>query len=235
MAPVFITTPLTAIEVRALGCLVEKAATTPEYYPLTLNALTTACNQTSNRNPVMHVTDAEAQEAVLALREKKLARTVVTPGGRGPKNKHVLEEALEVNAAEVAALGVLMLRGPQTVGEIKGRSERMHAFRDLTEVETVLEGLAGRVQPLVVRLERQPGHKEERWAHLLSGAPDLTALTSDVGAGGRLDGGGGGGAGGAGGAARADRIGALEAEVAQLRADLAALQGAFEAFRRAFE
>jgi len=228
VAPVFITTPLTAVEVRALGCLVEKAATTPEYYPLTLNALTTACNQTSNRNPVMHVSEAEAQEAVLALREKKLARTVVTPGGRGPKNKHVLDEALEVNAAEVAALGVLMLRGPQTVGEIKGRSERLHAFRDLAEVEAALDSLAGRVQPLVVRLERQPGHKEERWAHLLSGAPDLTALTSDVGAG-------GGGAGGGGGAPRSDRIGALEAEVAQLRADLAALQEAFEAFRRAFE
>jgi uncharacterized protein YceH (UPF0502 family) len=233
MAPVFITTPLTAIEVRALGCLVEKAATTPEYYPLTLNALTTACNQTSNRNPVMHVSDSEVQEAVLALREKKLARTVVTPGGRGPKNKHVLEEALELSAADVAALGVLMLRGPQTVGEIKGRSERLHNFRDLAEVEGVLEGLAGRVQPLVVRLERQPGHKEERWAHLLSGAPDLTALTALAydggGASARGDGGGGGGT------PRADRVAALETEVAQLRSDLAALQEAFEAFRRAFE
>jgi uncharacterized protein YceH (UPF0502 family) len=176
----------------------------------------------------MHVSEAEAQEAVLALREKKLARTVVTPGGRGPKNKHVLDEALEVGAAELATLGVLLLRGPQTVGEIKGRSERMHAFRDLAEVESTLDGLAGRVQPLVARLERQPGHKEERWAHLLSGEPDLTALSFDGGGGGgRSDGGGG--------SARSDRVGALEAEVAQLRADLAALQEAFGAFRRSFE
>jgi uncharacterized protein YceH (UPF0502 family) len=232
MAPVFITTPLTAVEARALGCLVEKAATTPEYYPLTLNALTAACNQTSNRNPVMHVSEGEVQEAVLALREKKLARTVVTPGGRGPKNKHVLDEALEVSVAELAVLGVLLLRGPQTVGEIKGRSERLHAFRDLTEVEATLDalaGAAGRVQPLVVRLERQAGHKEERWAHLLSGEPDLTALAFDGGGGGSARGDGGGGS------ARSDRIAALEAEVAQLRGELAALREAFESFRRDFE
>jgi uncharacterized protein YceH (UPF0502 family) len=225
MSPVSITTPLSAEEVRALGCLVEKAATTPDVYPLTLNALTSACNQTSNRNPVMALSEGQVQEAVLALREKRLARTVVTPGGRGPKNKHVLEEALELDAAEIAALGVLMLRGPQTVGEIKSRSERMHLFRDLADVETTLDRLAGRVEPLVVRLERQPGHKEERWAHLLSGAPDLTALVSDSG-GGHIA---------AGGVPRVDRIGALEAEVARLRSDLEALQEAFETFRRAFE
>jgi uncharacterized protein YceH (UPF0502 family) len=229
MAPVSITTPLTAQEARALGCLIEKAATTPEYYPLTLHALTNACNQTSNRNPVVSYSEGEVQEAVLALREKRLARTVVTPGGRGPKNKHILEEALELDAADLAVLGVLLLRGPQTVGEIKGRSERLHPFRDLRAVEATLAALAGRGEPLVARLERQPGHKEERWAHLLSGAPDLTALAFDGG------GGASGGSGVSGRSERADRVAALETEVATLRTELAALRQDFEEFRRAFE
>ena len=232
MAPVSITTPLSAVEARALGCLSEKALTTPEYYPLTLNALTAACNQTSNRNPAMSLSEGQVQEAVLALREKKLARTVVTPGGRGPKNKHVLEEALELDAAEIGALGVLLLRGPQTAGEIKGRGERLHSFRDLAEVETTLARLAGRVEPLVARLDRLPGHKEERWAHLLSGAPDLAALAIDTAPSSpSYAGSGGGGT----AAPRADRVAALEAEVASLRAELASLREDFETFRRAFE
>ncbi len=232
---VSITTPLTDEEARVLGCLIEKAVTTPEYYPLTLNACTSACNQTSNRNPVVHYSDGEVQTALLALREKGLARTVSAPGSRGPKQKHVLEEALALDAAGVAVLAILLLRGPQTVGEIKGRTERMHGFGGLGAVESTLEDLAGRSEPLVVRLPRQPGQKEERWVHLLSGMPDLDALSASAAAAAESAWSGGAAIAPSRPAPRDERLTQLEADLTATRDELARLRAEFDEFKRSFE
>lgn len=232
---VSITTPLTDEEARVLGCLAEKAATTPEYYPLTLNACTSVCNQTSNRNPVVHFSDGEVQTALLALREKGLARTVSAPGSRGPKQKHILEEALGLDAAAVAVLAILMLRGPQTIGEIKGRTERMHSFGGLGAVEATLDDLAGRLEPLVVRLPRQPGQKEERWIHLLSGTPDLEALSAAAASAAEAAWSGGATAAATRPPARDERLSQLEAELAATRDEVARLRTEFDEFRRSFE
>ncbi len=161
--------PLSAEEVRVAGCLVEKQMTTPDTYPLTHNALLAACNQLSNRNPVVSYDDSTVMHALAALRSKQLARMLHVPGSRGPKHRHVLDEALELDRGELALLAVLGLRGPQTVGELRTRTERMHPFASLGEVEETLERLGARPEPLVIRLERQPGQKESRYAHLLSG------------------------------------------------------------------
>lgn len=151
-----------------LGCLVEKERTTPEQYPLTTNALRNACNQKSNRDPVVDYLERTVDQAMLALRERKFARTVVG-GGRAAKHKHVLDEALGLDDAEIALLAVLALRGPQTPGELRGRTERLHAFDTPDDVVAVLERLADRPEPLAVLLARRPGQKEARWAHLLEG------------------------------------------------------------------
>jgi uncharacterized protein len=172
---------LTAEEVRVLGCLMEKEATTPEYYPLTLNALVTACNQTSNRDPVVSYDASIATEALDHLRELKLARIVHPSSGRAIKYRHVLDEALGLDSRDRAVLTVLMLRGPQTLGELRTRTERMHPFENTSEVESVLDALAGREPALIVRLERQPGQKEARSAHLLSGEPVMPPASSSVG------------------------------------------------------
>jgi hypothetical protein len=161
--------PLTPEEVRVAGCLVEKQMTTPDSYPLTHNALLAACNQLSNRNPVVSYDDSIVMHALAALRAKSLARMLHVPGSRGPKHRHVLDETLELDRGELALLAVLGLRGPQTVGELRTRTERMHPFAGLGEVEEALERLGARPEPLVIRLERQPGQKEARYAHLLSG------------------------------------------------------------------
>ncbi|MGH9037057.1 MAG: YceH family protein [Acidimicrobiia bacterium] len=161
--------PLTPEEVRVAGCLVEKQMTTPDSYPLTHNALVTACNQLSNRNPVVSYDDSIVMHALAGLRAKQLARMLHVPGSRGPKHRHVLDETLELDRGEVALLAVLGLRGPQTVGELRSRTERMHPFASLSEVEETLERLGARPDPLVIRLERQPGQKEARYTHLLSG------------------------------------------------------------------
>lgn len=161
--------PLTAEEVRVVGCLVEKQMTTPDSYPLTHNALRAACNQLSNRNPVVSYDDSMVMGALAGLRAKQLARVVHIPGTRGPKHRHVLDEALELDRGELALLAVLALRGPQTAGELRTRTERMHPFPGLGEVEEALDRLAARSDPLVTRLERQPGQKEVRYAHLLAG------------------------------------------------------------------
>ena len=160
---------LTPVEVRVLGCLVEKQRTTPQYYPLTLNALVTACNQTSNRHPVVAYQPDEVQDALGTLRERELTRIVYSVHNRATKYRHVLDEALRMSDEELVLLAVLMLRGPQTVGELRGRSERMAQFASLGEVEAALDALAAREEPLVVRLPRQPGQKEVRYAQLLSG------------------------------------------------------------------
>jgi uncharacterized protein YceH (UPF0502 family) len=173
-------TILTDIELRVLGSLVEKQVTTPEYYPLSLNALTLACNQKNNRNPVTSYTEAQVEQAVETLREKNLAYVFYGSTSRVPKYKHVLPEVMHLSHPEVAVMCVLMLRGPQTPGELRGTASRLHEFTGLEEIEQTLTGLITRDEPLVVRLPRQPGQKEVRFAHLLSGDIDLESLASEV-------------------------------------------------------
>jgi hypothetical protein len=215
--------PLTPEEVRVAGCLVEKQMTTPDSYPLTHNALLAACNQLSNRNPVVSYDDSIVMHALAGLRAKQLARMLHVPGSRGPKHRHVLDETLELDRGEVALLVVLGLRGPQTVGELRTRTERMHPYASLSEVEETLDRLGARPEPLVIRLERQPGQKEARYTHLLSGLAAAeeaaAAMPFDPAAGPTT-------------AARAlrpapvddERLAALEARLATVEADLAALR-----------
>ena len=161
---------LTAHEARVLGCLVEKEATTPDTYPLTVNSLRNACNQSTSRNPVMSLTDHDVETALASLRGRGITRTVHSTSNRAAKFRHVLPEVLDLEAGETALLAVLLLRGAQTVGELKSRSERQHAFDSTGDVAATLEALAHRDEPLVRVLERQPGQKDARWIHLL-GAP----------------------------------------------------------------
>jgi uncharacterized protein YceH (UPF0502 family)/phospholipid N-methyltransferase len=159
---------LDAGEVRVLGCLIEKEATTPDVYPLTLNALRTACNQSTSRDPVVSYTDGDVETALTALRARGLVRVVHSTSNRAVKYRHVVTEALGLDPAETALLSVLLLRGAQTVGELKGRSERQHAFDSTDAVSAVLESMARREQPLTLQLERQPGQKDARWVHRLA-------------------------------------------------------------------
>ena len=176
------TTVLNEIEVRVLGALVEKQVTTPEYYPLTLNALTLACNQKNNRSPVTSYSENEVANALETLREKNLTYVFHGSTSRVPKYKHVMPEVMHLNPAETALMCVLMLRGPQTVGELRGNAARLHVFSSLEEVDATVNALIVHdPDPLVVRLSRQPGQKEARFAHLLSGAPseEITAVASE--------------------------------------------------------
>ncbi len=157
-------------EIRVLGCLVEKQMTTPDYYPMTQNALVAACNQSTNRDPVVDYGDGTVIQAMNDLRDHGLARAVHSPGQRAVKYRHVLDEALEASRPELALLAVLMLRGEQTAGELRTRTTRYREFASPAEVAEVLEGLAAREAPLVARLERRPGEKEPRWRHLLGDA-----------------------------------------------------------------
>jgi uncharacterized protein YceH (UPF0502 family) len=161
---------LTDIETRVLGALVEKQISTPEYYPLTLNALTLACNQKNNRHPVTAYAENEVAQAVESLREKNLAYVYYGSTSRVPKYKHVMPEVLHINAAETALMCALMLRGPQTPGELRGNASRLYEFTGLDEVEQTLSALiTHEPDPLVARLPRQAGQKEVRFGHLLSG------------------------------------------------------------------
>jgi uncharacterized protein YceH (UPF0502 family) len=158
-------------EVRVIGSLIEKEINTPEYYPLSLNSLTNACNQKSNREPVVSFTENEVKDTIDSLRSKRLVR-MVEAGGRVPKYKQAFTEELNLSPNEIAALAVLMLRGPQTAGEIRTRSGRLYNFNNINEVEETLENLNKREDgPFVVKLERQPGMKERRYAHLFCGQP----------------------------------------------------------------
>lgn len=163
---------LDALSVRLLGCLIEKQMTTPEYYPLTSNALTAAANQKTNRDPVTSFSEAEVLDGIDALRDRGLVRAVRSPGGRAAKYKHALDDMLEIDTEQAALLAVLMLRGEQTAGELRLRTERYCDFPSVEHVAEVLAGLQSRDQPLATRLERRPGEKEARYAHLLGGAPD---------------------------------------------------------------
>ena len=156
-----------AVEIRVLGCLIEKQRTTPDAYPLSLNSLRLACNQTTNRDPVVVYEEREIKAALDRLSNRGWTRFASGASSRALKYRHLFDEALSLSGEEISLLGVLMLRGPQTVGELKQRSERLHRFASTAEVAQSLDGLAGR--ELVVRLDRRPGQKEERWAHLLGG------------------------------------------------------------------
>ena len=166
--------PLTIVEVRVLGSLIEKQLTTPDYYPLTLNSLTTACNQKNNRDPVTSFNETTVLRALDLLREKRLISTVTGAGIRVPKYRHTVDEVLALSRQEISLLCLLMLRGPQTIGELRGRSGPMYEFTSVEEAEAVLAALCNREErPLSRKLPRQTGQKEVRYVHLLSAAPDV--------------------------------------------------------------
>ncbi|MEK6289649.1 MAG: DUF480 domain-containing protein [Acidobacteriota bacterium] len=215
---------LTQVEVRVLGSLIEKEITTPEYYPLTLNALTNACNQISNRDPVVSFDEKTVARALESLREKNLA-WMVTGIGRVPKYEQRFAEVYKLAEQEIAVLCVLMLRGPQTVGEIRGRTGRLYEFKELEEVELTLQALMTAQPPFAVKLPRQPGTKESRYAHLLAGevqieereaATRLEPATIEV-------------------LQENERLSRLEEEVAQVRGELAELKQQFVEFKKQFE
>jgi uncharacterized protein YceH (UPF0502 family) len=216
-------TELTDIEVRILGSLVEKQVTTPEYYPLTLNALMLACNQKNNRTPVTAYDEATVAHALETLREKNLAYVFYGSTSRVPKYKHVLPEVMHLSQPELALLCVLMLRGPQTTGELATRAYRLHEFSGLEEVEATLNSLIAREpDPLVKRLARQPGQKEARFAHLLAGdVSEAVVEAARAELGGR--------------ASQGDRVARLEEEVGVLKSQVEKLREQFEGFKKQFE
>ena len=169
---------LTAVEARVLGALVEKEITTPDYYPLSLNALVNACNQRSNREPIMNLSEDEVRQALNALQDKNLAGHARSADGRVAKYEHWLGEAYNFSRAETALLCVLLLRAPQTPGELRGRTERLHRFDEISDVLGGLQKLMDREPSLVAILPRQPGTKESRYAHLLSGPVESIAVTN---------------------------------------------------------
>lgn len=205
------TTPLTAVEARVLATLMEKARTVPDSYPLTLNALVTGCNQKSSRDPVMEVSEGEAQEALDSLRLRTMS--VQISSARATRWEHNFPRGVGVPDQSAVLLSLLMLRGPQTAGELRINSERWHRFADISSVEAFLEELRERSEekggPLVVLLPRAPGAREQRWAHLLCGPVDVNAMAQPAAAA------------GARGDALAQRVVDLEAQVQQLQARLA--------------
>lgn len=221
--------PLSASEIRVLGSLVEKAVTTPDYYPLTLNSLTLACNQLSNRDPVVAFDETVVVRALDGLREKRLASVFTGAESRVAKYKHSLTDALLLTPGELGLLCVLMLRGPQTLAELRTRTERFQPFESHAEVEEALQALSTRqAQPLVVKLPRLPGTKEPRYAHLLAGPIDLSALAAPPGIPPAEP---------ATLAVRAEneRLAKLEAETVALRGELDELRRQFADFRKQFE
>lgn len=214
---------LNAAEARVLGALIEKDITTPEYYPLSLNALMNACNQKSNREPVMNLNEESVRNALRGLEKDGLAGPADTFDSRVKKYEHRAQEVFNFDRRETAVLCVLLLRGPQTPGELRGRSERLHKFDELGEVESTLQKLMKREPPLAKVLPRQPGTKEARYAHLLSGEvfiaqPEITGTAADVAT-----------------SSERDRIGHLEGELSDLRSQISDLQRQFADFRKQFE
>lgn len=213
---------LTEIEARVLGALIEKDITTPDYYPLSLNALTNACNQKNNREPVMALEEDAVRHALRTLNDKGLAGAGGGADSRVTKYEHRLQEAFNFTRPEIAVLCVLLLRGPQTPGELRGRAERMHRFEELSDVLSALQHLMQREPPLVKMLPRQPGTKESRFAHLLCGdvegstsLPQHPVVVSSDG--------------------DSERLARLEEEVAALRKEQAELKEQLESFRKQFE
>jgi uncharacterized protein YceH (UPF0502 family) len=214
---------LTEVETRVLGSLVEKELTTPDYYPLSLNALVNACNQKSNRDPMMNLNENAVSQALRSLEKEGLAGPADGMDNRVTKFEHRLQEAFNFDRREIAVLCELLLRGPQTPGELRSRAERMHPFEDLGQVQSTVQRLAQREPPLVKMLPRQPGTKEARYAHLLSGdvqfqapaaAPE-TAVTNNT--------------------ADSERIARLENDVATLQNEVANLKQQLAEFRKQFE
>jgi uncharacterized protein len=220
---------LNEVETRVLGSLVEKDVTTPDYYPLSLNALVNACNQKNNRDPVMNLHEEAVRQALNSLQEKRLAGPTSSADSRVTKYEHRLQEVFNFTRGETAIVCVLLLRGPQTPGELRGRTERMHRFEDLTEVQSTLQRLIERGPALVRALPRQPGTKEARYKHLLAGdaegvdvrdvgvalspSPAFVAPNS----------------------ADDDRITGLKEEVGELRKEVAELKQQFASFKKQFE
>ena len=213
---------LTPAETRVLGCLIEKERTTPENYPLSLNSLVAACNQLTNREPILTLGDREVEDALDALRQKKLATVIFGAGSRVQKYRHLLADLYNFTPQEYALLCVLLLRGPQTAGELRGRAERMAPFAALADAENTLNAMAEGGEPLVRLLAARPGQKERRYVQLLSGEPAeepvetaatrLPAVTAEPAGPTRLEG--------------------LEKEVAALREELGRLRASFEEFRQ---
>jgi uncharacterized protein len=223
-------TILNEYEVRVLGALVEKKITTPEYYPLTLNSIINACNQKSSRDPVVSYDENIVQKALNSLREKKLAYVFSGADARVAKYGHLFPEAMDLSHAETAIMCVLLLRGAQTPGELRTRTASLYNFESLVDVELALQSLMDddvRKEPLIVKLPRQPGTKESRYAHLLSGEVNVEQLpviaaprasSSSTAA-----------------SVNAERIVTLEAEIATLKQEVAELKQAFAEFKKQFE
>jgi uncharacterized protein YceH (UPF0502 family) len=211
-------------EIRVLGSLIEKQIATPEYYPLTLNALMNACNQKSSREPVVSYDETTVMRALDGLREKKLIRMVSSVDSRVAKYRQVFTDSANLTQAELAILCVLMLRGPQTPGELRSRAERLCHFETLAEVEKALQRLIEREpEPLVQQLQRQAGTKESRFAHLLGGPvieAEVTSPVKSIAADARID---------------PERLSRLEAEVESLRETLKGFQAEFASFKKQFE
>jgi uncharacterized protein YceH (UPF0502 family) len=214
---------LTANEVRVLGSLVEKGITTPEYYPLSLNALVNACNQKSNRDPVMQLDEDAVRDAIDGLQSQRMAGPAGGADSRVTKYEHRLQEVFNFTRAETAVLCVLLLRGPQTPGELRGRTERLHRFETLDDVQSALQKLMQRDPVLVKVLPRQPGTKESRWVHLMSG--DVAVGESMHQPMAATDG----------GAEVVERVARVEEEVAALRRELGEIKDQLERFRKQFE
>ena len=212
---------LSDVEVRVLGALIEKDITTPDYYPLSLNALVNACNQKNNRDPVMTLEEDAVRAALDSLQAKRLAGTASGADSRVTKYEHRLQEVFNFDRREIAILCVLLLRGAQTPGELRGRAERMYRFETLEDVHATIDRLSQREPPLVAVLPRQPGTKESRYMHLLSGgAPPAEPVRVMASASASADG---------------DRVARLEGEVADLRREVAEMREQLTAFRKQFD
>jgi uncharacterized protein YceH (UPF0502 family) len=212
---------LSNVEVRVLGSLIEKDVTTPDYYPLSLNALVNACNQKNNRDPVMTLDEDVVRAALDTLQVQRLAGPASGADSRVAKYEHRLQEVFNFDRREIAILCVLLLRGAQTPGELRGRAERMFRFEELEDVHATLERLSQREPPLVAVLPRQPGTKESRYMHLLSGST-APAEAAPARASASLS-------------ANDDRIASLESEVTELKKELTEMQQQLAAFRKQFE
>src|SRR5215472_7082380 len=213
---------LTDVEARVLGALVEKDITTPDYYPLSLNALVSACNQKNNRDPAMNLDENQVREALSGLEAMGLAGPASSADSRVTKYEHHLQDVFNFSRGETAVICVLLLRGPQTLGELRGRTERLHRFEDLEAVQAALQHLMRREPPLAVMLPRQPGTKESRYAHLLSGEIPVAAPASR-GVAPPVDHG------------QQDRVSRLEEQVATLEREVSDLKQTVEALRKRFE
>ena len=212
---------LDEVEVRVLGALIKKDVTTPDYYPLSLNALVNACNQKNNRAPVMSLDEASVRRALDGLQEKRLSAQAGGADSRVTKYEHRIQEVFNFTRAETAIMCVLLLRGAQTPGELRGRTERMYRFEELSDVHSTLERLVERQPPLVKMLPRQPGTKESRYAHLLAGEVELRTASADPQVA-------------ATSSNNDQRVAHLEATVREMRREINELRQQMESFRKQF-